>query len=156
MPLSPQTVLRFLTWWPPYLAAGISVRSIDLDRGEVVTQLKLRPYNRNYFGTHFGGSLFAMCDPFFVFILAHFLGKGYYIWDLESKIEFRKATAEPVFATFRLTPERAKEIAEEAASGQKVTPVFQCDIVTASGTVVAHVEKVLYVKKKKAKVKAES
>ena len=34
-------------------------------------RMRLRPWNRNYFGTHFGGSLFAMTDPFWVLLLFH-------------------------------------------------------------------------------------
>jgi len=64
---------RLLRWgmnvWPPYLGAGIHVRSISGDWSEAVVELRARLLNRNYVGTHFGGSLFAMTDPFYALLL---------------------------------------------------------------------------------------
>ena len=79
--MKPTTVMKYFKYWPPFLACGISVKSFDLDAGFVVSQMKLSSWNSNAFGTMFGGALFSMSDPFYVFILAHRLGKDYYIWD---------------------------------------------------------------------------
>src|SRR5260370_9238958 len=38
-----------------------------------------RFWNANYVGTHFGGSLFAMTDAFYM--LMHHLGRDYPVWD---------------------------------------------------------------------------
>ena len=43
----------------------------DRDFRTARVRLKLRWYNRNFFGVHFGGSLFAMTDPFFALSLIH-------------------------------------------------------------------------------------
>ena len=40
--------------------------------------------------THFGGALYAMCDPFFVFIVMMNLGKDYIVWDKSAGITFIK------------------------------------------------------------------
>ena len=37
-------------------------------------EMPLRFYNRNYVGTHFGGSLYSMCDPFYMLMLINILG----------------------------------------------------------------------------------
>ena len=37
--------------------------------------------NRNYVGTHFGGSLFAMTDPFYMLMMMRNLGPDYIVWD---------------------------------------------------------------------------
>ena len=147
--LSVNMVMRLISFWPPYLAAGISVQSFDLEKGELTTRLKSSRFNRGYFGTHFGGSLYSMCDPFYVFMLANFLGRDYYVWDRRSTVEYLKAVSEPVYATFHLPPETAKAIAEQAKDGQKVEPEFTCEVRTASGEVVARIVKTLYVRKKK-------
>jgi hypothetical protein len=52
---------RSLRWrinlWPPFLGAGIRVRYLATDFREVLVEMPLRFYNRNYVGSHFGGSL---------------------------------------------------------------------------------------------------
>lgn len=148
MRLKPKTILALISWWPPYLAAGIRVVDFDLDRGYVVTRLRVRPWNRNYFGTHFGGSLYAMADPFYVFLLLQKLGHGYYVWDKTSEIDFVKATSDDVFARFEVTGAQVEEIRCQAASGGKVEPVFETRIETAEGDVVCRVEKKIYVRRK--------
>jgi hypothetical protein len=65
--------------WPPFLGAGIRVRFISRDWRKIVTQLRLYGLNRNYMGTHFGGSLFSMTDPFYMLMLIRTLGKDYSI-----------------------------------------------------------------------------
>ena len=47
-----------LNLYPPYLLAGVRVTSIAPDWRELHVSLKLRWFNRNFRGTHFGGSLY--------------------------------------------------------------------------------------------------
>jgi acyl-coenzyme A thioesterase PaaI-like protein len=129
--------------------AAVSIKDFNLDDGYVESQLKVRPTNKNYFGTHFGGSLYSMCDPWYVFILAHKIGKEYIIWDVEASIKFKKAVKDPVTARFEISDEQAKAICDEAQSGETVLPEFKTTVQTKDGTVVAEVFKKLYVKKKK-------
>ena len=71
----PPWLLRLaMNLWPPYLGAGIRVRRIAEDFREIVVEMPLRLRNRNYFGSHFGGSLYAMTDPFFALMVLHFGG----------------------------------------------------------------------------------
>ncbi len=65
--------IKLINWFPPYLGAGISVKTINDDFTKMQVQMKMRWYNRNLVGTHFGGSLYSMCDPFYMFILMHHL-----------------------------------------------------------------------------------
>ena len=57
-----------LNLYPPYLGAGVRAKPSDSGRG-VVVQMTLGFLNENYVGTHFGGSLYSMTDPFFMFLL---------------------------------------------------------------------------------------
>lgn len=147
--LSPERVLKLIRFWPPYFFAGISVDSFNLEQKTVTSKLKLGLLNKNYFGTHFGGSLFAMCDPFYVFLLSHCLGRGYYVWDKKSEIEFVKAVREPVYATFSFSSEQIEEIKSMTEAGEKYEPEVQTVVKTRDGEVVARVTKILYIKKKK-------
>ena len=138
-------LMRLLRVWPPYLGAGIRARPApDLRTFEV--RMKLRWWNRNYVGTHFGGSLYSMCDPFFMLIMVRALGRGYVVWDKAATIRFRRPGKGTVRATFHIPQERVDEIRAAADRGEKVEPVFTAEVVDEQGVVVAEIEKLLYVR----------
>jgi acyl-coenzyme A thioesterase PaaI-like protein len=139
--------LRLINVYPPFLGAGIRVTELDLDAGRIVARLAYLPWTRNYLGTQFGGSLYSLCDPFFVLLLAEGLGPGYTVWDKAASIRFLRPGRGPVTATFELPPARLEEIRRQADAEPKVEPVFQVDIRAADGSRVATVEKVLHVRR---------
>ena len=140
-------LIRLLNFYPPYMGAGIRVKpSSDLRTFEV--RMKLTVWNRNYFGTQFGGSLYSMCDPFFVLILSAALGRDYIVWDKAAAIRFLRPGRGTVNATFHIPQERIDEIRAAADAGDKVEPTFQVTVVDGEGKVVAEVEKLLYVRRK--------
>src|SRR6218665_3322789 len=68
--MSVASALRWrLNLYPPFLGAGVRVQRISEDFLEVDVAMRLRWFNRNYVGVHFGGSLYAMTDPFFMLML---------------------------------------------------------------------------------------
>jgi acyl-coenzyme A thioesterase PaaI-like protein len=134
--------------WPPFLGAGIKINHIGADFKEVVVSMKLRWYNRNYVGTHFGGSLAAMTDPFYMLMLIHILGSEYIVWDKTSTIDFITPGRGTVTARFRLKNDQIAEIKNKTADGKAYFPALSVDIVNESGEVVACVNKKLYVRKK--------
>jgi acyl-coenzyme A thioesterase PaaI-like protein len=138
-----------LNIWPPFIGAGIRVRSIADDWREAVVEMRLGRLNRNYVGTHFGGSLFAMSDPFFMLLLMHRLGERYLVWDKAGSIEYVAPGRGTVRAHFFMPAERVAEIEAAAAGGDKVLPQFAADVVhPLDGSVVARVHKTLYVRLK--------
>ena len=66
--------------WAPFLGAGIRVKRLGPDWKEIDVEMKLRWWNANYVGTHYGGSLYSMTDPFFMLMLIENLGKDYIVW----------------------------------------------------------------------------
>lgn len=138
-------LVTLIRLWPPYLGAGIRVRRPDAHT--FVVRMKLHWWNRNYFGTHFGGSLYAMCDPFFVLILAQRLGRDYVVWDKAASIRFVRPGRGTVTATFHLPPEEVEAIRQTADASGKVEPELSVEVVDESGAVVARVEKTLYVRR---------
>jgi acyl-coenzyme A thioesterase PaaI-like protein len=141
--------LRFgMNLWPPFLGAGIRVRHIAEDWSEVIVDLRHGLMNRNYVGTHYGGSLFSMTDPFYALMLMHLLGDRYLIWDQAARIEFVAPGRGTVSAVFRLTNERVEAIRAQAASGDKVLPEFDVEVRDADNALVARVHKTLYVRLK--------
>lgn len=142
-------ILKFgINLWPPFLGAGIRVKNIAPDYREVIVSMKLRWYNRNYMGTHFGGSLAAMTDPFYILMLIHILGKEYTVWDKTSIIDFIAPGKGTVTAHFTLEDDQIAEIKKKTGNGDPYYPEFSVDIVNESGDVIARVNKKLYVRKK--------
>ena len=133
--------------YPPYLGAGVRVTRIADDFSAIEVELRLRPWNRNYVGTHFGGSLFSMVDPFFMIMLIELLGTGYVVWDKVGTIRFRRPGLGTVRARLEISPERVQEIRQAADSAGKVEPTFRVEILDAQGEVVAEVEKLISVKR---------
>lgn len=137
-----------LNIYPPYWATGITVKHISPDFREIVVQMKMRWYNRNYVSTHFGGSLYAMTDPFHMLMLMHILGKEFIVWDKAAHIDFIKPGEGVVTARFVITDEQIDDILNNTADGQKYLPQFMVDIVNEAGETVTRVVKTLYVRKK--------
>jgi acyl-coenzyme A thioesterase PaaI-like protein len=137
---------RFVNFYPPFLGAGIRSRAVDERTIRVV--MKLNFLNRNLVGVHFGGSLYAMCDPWFMLILMRLLGKDYIVWDKAAQIQFLKPGLGTVTATFHISQARVDEIRQQADSGQKIEPTFTVDVLDTQGQVIARVEKLLYVRRK--------
>ena len=76
--------------WPPFLGAGIRVKRLQPDWKEVDVEMKLRGWNSNYVGTHYGGSLYSMADPFYMLMLIENVGRNYIVWDKSASIRFKK------------------------------------------------------------------
>jgi acyl-coenzyme A thioesterase PaaI-like protein len=140
-------LFRLLSFYPPYLGAGIRVR-VSPDYATFGVRMKLTRRNRNYVRTHFGGSLYSMCDPFFMLILVEALGPAYVVWDKAAAIRFRRPGKGTVRATFHIPPERVDEIRAAADRDGKVEPTFRVDVLNEKDEVVAEVEKLLYVRRK--------
>ena len=140
---------RLFNIWPPFRAAGIRVRDIAPDFRSATVELRMKLLNRNYVGTHFGGSLFSMTDPFFMIMMMKNLGPEYVVWDKAGTVRFLKPARGTVTARFHLPEEAVAQAREVTAAGEKHEPRFRVDIVDAEGVVVADVEKTLYIRRKK-------
>lgn len=148
MKFSARVLRRGMSVWPPFLGAGIRLKSLSDDYRDAVVELKLGRLNRNYVGTHFGGSLYAMTDPFFMIMLLHNLGGEYLVWDKSGHIEYVAPGRGTVSAHFHLSEKRIAEIRAEAAGGGKVLPEFEVNVKDEAGGIVARVRKTLYVRLK--------
>jgi hypothetical protein len=145
---SPAHIGRWINFWPPFLGAGIRVVHIAPDVKAIDVEMKLRWWNANYVGTHFGGSLFAMTDPFYMLMLMANLGRDYIVWDKAASIRYRKPGRGTVRAEFRMTDAQIEDIREQLKTLPKYEPVFQVEVKGEAGEVVAQVERLLHVRKK--------
>jgi hypothetical protein len=146
---------RWINFWPPFLGAGIRVKRIAPDMKAVDVEMRLRFWNANYVGTHFGGSLFAMTDAFYMLMLMANLGREYIVWDKAATIRYRKPGKGTVRAEFRLSDSQIEDIREKLKTLPKYEPVFSLEVKDEAGVVIAEVEKVLHVRKKQTVVPLE-
>jgi acyl-coenzyme A thioesterase PaaI-like protein len=140
---------RLFNLYPPLLFAGIRVTALSDDFRHVRVELREHWYNRNYVGTHFGGSLFSMTDPFWMIMVLRNIGPGYIVWDRAAEIEFVKPGRGTVSADFVLDPAVLAQLQAEAAGGDKVLHWFELPVLDAGGDVVARVRKQVYVRRKR-------
>ena len=146
--MTPKSFKFLLNLYPPYWGTGITVQRVSPDFREVRVRMKMRFYNRNYVKTHFGGSLYAMTDPFFVLMLIHILGKEFIVLDKAAHIDFIKPSQGTVTARFLIKEEEIEDIIKNTSGGQKYFPEFSVDIENEAGETVARVVKTLYIRKK--------
>ncbi len=143
---SKRWMMRGVNFWPPFLGAGIRVTRIDRDMRAIDVEMNLRFWNRNYVGTHFGGSLYTMADPFFMIMLIENLGPDYIVWDKAATIRFKKPGRGKVKARFRLFDDDIQRVKEAADLNGRTEPTFTVEIKDEAGDVVAEIEKLLYVR----------
>ena len=142
-------IRRLLNLYPPFRGAGIRVREIAPDFRTATVELRARLFNKNFVGTHFGGSLYAMTDPFFMIMMMHILGRDYIVWDKAGAVRYLKPAKGTVTAHFRIEDEAVERARGVTANGDKYEPTFRVEIVDAEGVTVADVEKTLYIRRKK-------
>ena len=140
----------FMNVWPPFLGAGIRVKRLQSDWKAIDVEMKLHRWNSNYVGTHYGGSLYSMTDPFYMLMLIENLGRDYIVWDKSATVRFRKPGKGVVSAAFRLSEEQVDEIREALKSEDKIDRVFTVEVRDQSGAVIAEVQKQLHIRRKSA------
>lgn len=100
-------------------------------------------------GTHFGGSLYAMIDPFYALMLIKILGTDYVVWDKKAYIEFVKPGTGTVRADFIIDEQTIEHIKNKTSEGKKYCPEFPVNVLNEKGQIVAKAVKTLYIRKKK-------
>ena len=145
---TPGRLKLLLNLYPPYLFAGVRVTSISGDWRELHVSMKLRWFNRNFVGTHFGGNLYSMVDPHLMLLLMRVLGRDYVVWDKSAEITFHKPGRGRVHSVIRITDEDIATIHRETAEGRATRPRFELAILDEGGDAVATVTKVLHIRRR--------
>ena len=134
--------------YPPLRGAGIDVTHISSDFRKVEVKLALKWYNRNLFGTHYGGSLYGMTDPFYTLMLTRVLGRDYTVAHQGGKIKYMLATKETAVAKFEITDAMVEDIKLRTKDGNKYLPLFIADVKTVGGETIAVAEHTIYIRKR--------
>ncbi len=138
-----------LNIWPPFLFTGIRIVDISADFRKAKVRLKLSIFNKNAMGVHFGGSLYAMTDPFYMLMIMSRLGQDYIVWDKSADIDYIKPGKGIVTAEFLITEALIADILTNTAQGQKYLPEIPVYVKDAQGEVVAKLNRTLYIRRKK-------
>ena len=146
--MKPSRLRLIFNVWPPFLFTGIHVTRLTTDWREARVELRMRPWNKNYVGTHFGGNLFSMTDPFWMIMVKECLGNDYIVWDKAAEIEFVKPGKGTVHAEFKVEEKVLDEIREATANGEKTLRWLPVEVIDRQGDVVARVRKQIYVRRK--------
>jgi acyl-coenzyme A thioesterase PaaI-like protein len=133
--------------YPPFLGAGIGVRA-NGDLSVVESRLKWRWWNRNYVGTHFGGSIYAMTDPFYMVMLIERLGTSFTVWLAEASIRYVRPGRGELRARFELSEAQLADIRARAQEHGRTQIELPVRVLDGRGEVVAEVRQVLYVRAK--------
>jgi acyl-coenzyme A thioesterase PaaI-like protein len=137
-----------LNWWPPYaLGPSIRVAEIASNFRHARVELPLRWYNQNYVGTHFGGSLYSMCDPMYMLLLLNILGPDFIVWDKKATIDYIKPGQGLVSAEFKVEDALVSSLLDMKA-GERKDIVLSVNVTDTNGEVVASVVKTLYIRRK--------
>ncbi len=148
--MKPSTLKRGMNFWPPYLFAGIRVTGISPDWRAIDVELRQRRLNMNYVGTHFGGSLFSMTDPFFMLMLMNILPRDYTVWDKSACIDFIRPGTGTLRAEFRISDAMIGQIETATPNdGDVVRPTWTVPITDAAGETVARVDKTLHIRRRR-------
>jgi len=147
MKWTPKRLKFLLNIYPPYLGAGVRVTHVGDDWREIHVAMKLRWYNRNRVGTHFGGSLYAMVEPHPMLMLIQLLGRDYIVWDKLAEIEFVAPGKGTVRSVVRITDQQLAAIKQNTANGNRYLPEFDLQVVDAENKIVAKIKKTVYVRK---------
>ncbi|TGL65269.1 DUF4442 domain-containing protein [Leptospira jelokensis] len=143
---------RFKIWlynfYPPYIGAGIRIKKIAKDLSFFQVEMNLRFYNKNYVGVHFGGSLYSMCDPFFMLILLEQLGSDFIVWDKVGSMTFVKPGKGKVTATFAIPESEIQRIKTEVETKRKGEYHFTTNVFDEGNDIVATLEKTIYIRKR--------
>ena len=150
MKMTPRRLKWLLNVYPPYWATGIRVMHVAPDWREARVELRLHWYNRNAVGTHFGGNLYLMADPWLMLLLIQLLGPDYVVWDKSARIDFRRPGAGCVCALVRIDDEVLATMRRETQHGAAYDHEFEFDIRDERDEVVAIVHKTLHVRRRKA------
>ena len=144
-----RTFLRLrVNTYPPYLGAGVRLESLAQDYTHARVRMNLRWYNRNYVGTHFGGSLYAMVDPFPMLLMMQQLGPRYVVWDQAASIRFVRPGRGRVTVDVNVPREWVGELRAAADRGEVLRPELELEVKDDSGEVVATIQKTLYIRRK--------
>lgn len=142
-----QKILYLWNLYPPFLGAGVRIIYISRDIRLIRAQMRLWFWNRNYVGSHFGGSLYALCDAFHMVLLLNNLDTDFIVRDKGASVRFLKKALGKVTVDFIVDEKELLEIKKMRSGEVQVRP-YIAKIRNADSEVVCEVEKHIHIRRK--------
>ena len=136
-----------LNLYPPFFFSRTRCAHIAPDYQLVRMELPRSLLTRNLHGSHFGGSIYAMCDPVHALMLKHLLGPGHIVWAKSAAIEFIKPACSTISAEFTICDEELAAIESTLADRGKTTHHFPVEVKDTDRTVTARVTVEVYIRR---------
>ncbi len=146
--LQPWLTRLLSRFYGPFFGAGIRITKVAPDYRTMRVEMPLTWYNRNYVGVQFGGSIYAMCDPFYMLMLIMILGNEYVVWDKAANVDFIKPGRNRLIVDFSWSDDEIALIKSKTSTGEKYFHDKEVLIHDSTGLLVARVIKTLYVRRK--------
>ncbi|MGN2638902.1 DUF4442 domain-containing protein [Nocardia takedensis] len=141
----PRRFRLMMSAYPPLLFAGVRVVAVAHDWTSVRVAHQVRPWNRNIYGSAFGGTLFALTDPFYAVMAMAQLGPGHRIWNSAADIEFLRPGRGLLTAHMALSLVECDDIRTTLAVEGRSRTRHQTEIRCAEGAILARASQVLHV-----------
>ena len=148
--LGPKLMGAMLSYWGPFLGAGIRITHISEDFTQINAELRNRLYNKNLFGVHFGGAIYALVDPFYVLMLVKGLGRDFIVWDKSAEVKFLKPGKGTLRAEFHISTEEMEGIRKTVLNKKRYLFKKNIEVLNDKDEVVASIDKVVSIKLKDA------
>lgn len=142
------SIFHWISFWPPFLVSGVKVKKYSPDQKSLSVEMGLRFWNWNHERAHFGGSLYAMTDPFYALLIREHIGTPVEVWVKSAQIRFKRPGRGKVLAQFLLTEEKLNEIKNELSERQRAQTEFTIDIKDAEGHLIAEAQQMVTIKLK--------
>lgn len=146
--IAPRHSIFWINFWPVFMIQGIRAKKMNRNMTEIKVVLKEHFYNRNYVGAHFGGTLYSMCDPWFMLIIMNFLGDDYIVWDKSASINFIRPGKGTISGIFKIESSALENIKFTVDTKGHDVFTLKTFVKDHSGKRVARVVKEVFVKKK--------
>ena len=132
-----------------YRRTGVRILHISHDHKEVRIALPLNRKTRGFFGTLFGGSIYAVVDPVFMVMLNLILGKEYAVWDKAAVVQFLKPGRETLYANFLVTDGEIASIKNDVEQFGKTERTYEVSLLDKQGVSHVTVQKTLHIRDRK-------
>jgi acyl-coenzyme A thioesterase PaaI-like protein len=133
-------------FYPCYRRTGARLTYIAGDYTEIRVKLPLNWQTRGYWGSIFGGSMYAAIDPVLLVMLARRLGPGYVVWDKAATMEFKKPGRSTLYARFRIEEAEIEELRRLLSIEGKLERTWRVELTDSAGTVHAAFTKTLHLR----------
>ena len=148
-PYPAEKVLRYLRWYPPFLAQGIVPLSISDDFSTAYVKIRKSLLNYNLNGAIFGGTILSAVDPWYgVLLWQKCLHEGIplEVWVERLEIQFLRAGRGDMYLTCHIAPAVWAEIRTALLTEGKLRHTFSYVVYGVDGEVCAEGTQTLYLR----------